>query len=78
LAWQASPIPLPASRHRHLPTLEAAAVVEAVEAEDVAGVEDEVEDVAEAVDVGAVAVEGVTTRRMMIERQHVTTGCAPF
>ena len=51
-------------------------MVEAVEAEDVAGVEDGVEDVAEAEAV--VAVEGVTTRRMMIERQDVKTGCAPF
>jgi hypothetical protein len=50
-------------------------VVEAVEAEDVAGVEAvaEAEDVAEDV----VAVEGMMTR-MMIERQDVTRGCAPF
>jgi hypothetical protein len=65
LAWQASPIPLPASRHRHLPTLEAAVVVEAVEAEDVAGVEVEVEAVAEVEAVDVVAAEGVTTRRMI-------------
>jgi hypothetical protein len=75
LAWQASPIPLPASRHRHLPTLEAAVVVEAVEAEDVAGVEAVAE--AEVVAEDVVAVEGIM-RRMMIERQDVKTGCAPF
>ena len=76
MAWQASPIPLPASRHRHLPTLEAAVVVEA---EDVAGVEAVAEAVAEDVVVGedVVAVEGIM-RRMMIERQDVKTGCAPF
>jgi hypothetical protein len=77
LAWQASPIPPPASRHRHLPTLEAAVVVEAVEAEDVAGVEAVAEAEAEVVAEDGVAVEGIT-RRMMIERQDVTTGCAPL
>ena len=47
-------------------------MVEAVEAEDVAGVEAVAEVVAEDV----VAVEGIMRR--MIERQGVTTGCAPF